>query len=192
MKPDIRGLLTDLDKDVLYNAGLHSIGPILEIGSYHGASTVLLAQGLIDNEHNTYTLITVDPFNKHVECGIPGLGIIVHITGRITRWIRDRNLDKYCVRHKVWTLNDRSCDIINTFPDNIFGTIFIDGDHSYPATKVDLMQCIPKLKSGGLLLVHDKNHKDVIRAVHEEVTGDIFMSYAYYPGCDMACIAYKE
>ena len=49
--------------------------------------------------------------------------------------------------------------------------IFIDGDHSYPSAKVDLMMCHSKLMPGGYMIVHDCNgyFPGVERAVNEEM-----------------------
>jgi len=67
--------------------------------------------------------------------------------------------------------------VLPTFPNNYFDCIYIDGDHSYSACKVDLELSLEKIKPGGIIMGHDyemnfekaKNNYDfgVKRAVDE-------------------------
>ena len=42
--------------------------------------------------------------------------------------------------------------------------VFIDGDHAREAARADLGAYVPKLKPGGLLLMHDFNYESVRQA----------------------------
>jgi len=52
--------------------------------------------------------------------------------------------------------------------------LFIDGDHSYEAVKADLAAFAPKLKPGGVLLLHDFTYAEVERAAAEYLAGRRF------------------
>jgi len=55
--------------------------------------------------------------------------------------------------------------------------LFIDGDHSYEATKVNLADYAGKLKPGGVLALHDFTYETVSRALRDtfklETLGDL-------------------
>ena len=44
---------------------------------------------------------------------------------------------------------------LETFPDNTFDMIYIDGDHSYEGCRRDLMVAYAKVKPGGFIMGHD-------------------------------------
>jgi hypothetical protein len=44
---------------------------------------------------------------------------------------------------------------LNTFSDNVFDMIYIDGDHSYEGCKRDLEAAYKKIKNGGWIMGHD-------------------------------------
>ena len=45
--------------------------------------------------------------------------------------------------------------------------LFLDGDHSHAAVKADLENYVPKLKAGGVLLLHDFTYPEVQQAANE-------------------------
>ena len=192
MMPNVKGLLEGDDRILLYTYAQACVGNALEIGSYRGGSTVLLAQGLKDGHGDI--LISVDPYdNRLIETGLPGTGQSVRLFNRYNKWVRNRNIKKYGVNKQIMSYYIPSYDIVPGFADNQFGLIFIDGDHSYPAVKTDMHICIPKLRPGGILFVHDKEYAGVCRAVEEEVTSDVFSDIRLnIPNSMMSCIACKR
>ena len=48
-----------------------------------------------------------------------------------------------------------SYDFVDSYPDNFFDFIYIDGCHLYDSVKADLEMFLPKLKNGGLMCGHD-------------------------------------
>lgn len=45
--------------------------------------------------------------------------------------------------------------VADTFEDNSLDFVFIDGDHTYEAVKVDFEMYFPKVRHGGLIFMHD-------------------------------------
>jgi predicted O-methyltransferase YrrM len=48
-----------------------------------------------------------------------------------------------------------SKEVAKTWKNGMLDMIFIDGDHSYPAVKADILSWSPFLKSGGFITFHD-------------------------------------
>ena len=65
IKLDIDGWLQPIEAHYLYKCAYESAN-ILELGSYHGLSTSIIAQAKIDSG-NTGTITTVDVFSKNIE-----------------------------------------------------------------------------------------------------------------------------
>ncbi len=192
MKPDITGLLWRDDSDILYGYARRCIGNAIEIGSFRGASTVIIAQGLKDG--NGGLLLSIDPYdNIQTEAGAFIIRQYNRLSNMYNKWIQHRNIRKYSVGDTVLSYAETSYDIARSLSDDQFGLIFIDGDHSYPAVKVDLQMYIPKLRSGGILICHDKNIRDVRRAVYEEVTDERFTDIRRdIENSTIACVAMKR
>lgn len=125
---------------------LHKLATLLppnavcvEIGSYIGASSLVIAKGL----WHKGMLHCIDP------------------------WINDAmsegNWDTYeefmyntrSVRKRIVLHRAFSYDAVNEFKNDSVDFIFIDGDHSYDAVKRDVINWLPKVKSGGVIAMHD-------------------------------------
>ena len=48
-----------------------------------------------------------------------------------------------------------SWDVLNNFKDDFFDWVYIDSDHSYDSTKLELEISHKKVKEGGYILLHD-------------------------------------
>ncbi len=129
----------------------HSV--VAEIGSYHGASSCCLAAGIASVNGVLYC---IDTWNNDA--------------------VTDFSEDVF----PVWETNTKvfsehikpirgySQNVAPLIPDEL-GLLFIDGDHSYEGVKNDLELYLPKLKSGGVLIMHDCSHDAVYRAIKEFV-----------------------
>jgi hypothetical protein len=125
----------------------------VEIGSYYGASTVLLAQ--------FFTVIAFDlwfPLEKY------------HLD------FAGETFPEFIKNLKSFNLleNDRVIPILGTssmlklFPPANTKLCFIDGDHAYKGAKDDIIQCDKHLIAGGYMVMHDHPRAEgVARAVSE-------------------------
>jgi hypothetical protein len=79
--------------------------------------------------------------------------------------IKEWAIDKNVIVHKGY-----STDILNTFDDDYFDLIYIDGDHSYEGVKKDMNVSFKKIKNNGYMCGHDYNKNSfpgVVNAVNE-------------------------
>ena len=144
------------EKLLLYRLarGLPEGSEVVEIGSYLGASTALLAAG----------------------CGPRGCRVTA-----VDTWQNDAmsegawdtfetftcNTAPY--RDTITVLRGMSADVAPGFNRSI-DLLFVDANHAYAGCKVDLVNWLPKVKAGGMVVCHDIGWAGgVRRAVSEEL-----------------------
>ena len=120
----------------------------LEIGSHEGQSAMYFLKNILINPKSTLTC--VDPFFK-------------------SSWSRtNQSIINY---EDIWDLNksnnDKNDQLIkyiglnndyyktNTFNNTTFDIIYIDDIHTYESTILNIKECIPKLKIGGIIIFDD-------------------------------------
>lgn len=64
-----------------------------------------------------------------------------------------------------------SDDAVSLYQDQSIDFLLIDGDHSYEAVKKDIMNYLPKMKIGGVIVGDDAWSEDVQRALHDALEG---------------------
>jgi hypothetical protein len=91
-----------------------------------------------------------------------------------------------------------SSSILQTFPDEYFDFIYIDGDHSYEGVKRDIEAAKSKINNQGILIFNDYTFWSpvecmkygVIQAVNELCLAEdwevLYFSFAHYMYCDVA------
>jgi hypothetical protein len=106
------------------------------------------------------------------------------------------NLKEYFkLNQNVYIHKNRSEDILNSFPNEYFDLIYIDGDHTYNGVKTDLLLSYNKVKKDGFICGHDyinSRFEGVVRAVNEfcEQT-QLEINYITNDGCPSFCIRKK-
>lgn len=132
---------------------------IVEIGSYCGGSTVIIAQAAI-KRNEAVNIIIIDPFESH---------------GDRYRWdyeeAFDNNMEHFGLENNIEKIKDTSFNASKNW-DREIDFIFIDGDHEYQSVVKDIKNFIPYVKKGGLFAFHDykARGKDGVRnAVNELV-----------------------
>ena len=142
----------------LYRAGLlgAAVGPLLEVGTYCGKSTIYLAAAA--KEGGT-VVVTVD-HHRGSEEHQPGWeyhdpSLVDPATGRIdTLPVMRRTLHGAGVEEQVVAVVGRSTAVAALWTTPV-GLVFIDGGHTEEAALGDLRGWTPHLKPGGVLVIHD-------------------------------------
>lgn len=170
----IDGWLTVDEAIALYEAArsLPDGARALEIGSWQGKSTVCLAKGLAARTDARLTCI--DPFDASGDDQSSSTyGERAGRLGGPLRQAFEQNLREA----GLWPLIDVHQGFsheLGGVVDGPFDLLFLDGDHSYEAIHRDFTDWTPKLRPGGLLLMHDvvhPVHEGPRRVVTEQVEG---------------------
>jgi predicted O-methyltransferase YrrM len=114
-------------------------GNILEIGVKYGESTRAFVLGLEENDPGGHVW--------SVDIDLSCSGIFNHEWNPFWTFIGANSEDKVSV--------------LSHIPDGTrFDVLFIDGDHSFEGCYADLVNYVPLVKPGGLVLVHDIRPND--------------------------------
>lgn len=110
----------------------------VEIGVFEGVNTIAISNAMPPNGK----LFGIDPFFKG------RFGVCYH------EQIARNGIAKNKLKHKVELLRMFSFDAVDKVPNEL-DFIFIDGDHSYEGFIRDWNDWSPKLKSNGIIALHD-------------------------------------
>lgn len=117
----------------------------LEIGAYEGRSTLWMMENVLTGYNDTATII--DPFLATDPAGEP--------MDQVERRCR-QNLVKYGSRVTIIKAKSESALCADErVTDRMFDIIFIDGDHSPDAAKLDVELCWPRLMVRGVMICDD-------------------------------------
>lgn len=132
---EIAGWLQPADALKLYELGYFSSGPILEIGTYRGKSTTIIASALRDAA-KTHAFISLD--------------IDADALTSARRTLIERGLGErvQLVRGSIEALFHARPDLSPQF-------VFLDGDHTVKGVRRDLAALEPHVPAGALLFFHD-------------------------------------
>lgn len=119
----------------------------VEIGVFEGVNTALIAEHILDDGK----LYAIDPFFKGK------FGICY------SKLITLGYLKKKKVSKKIILIEKLSFDAVQEVPNNI-DFIFIDGDHSWKGIEKDWNDWSFKLKTNGIIAMHDTVLSPVIHA----------------------------
>lgn len=160
--PDIKTHLTLEEKYLLHTSISHN-SICVEIGSYLGASSCYIAAS-----KNCQKLYCIDTWANE----------------GMSEGLRD-TFDEFIIntkqfQNKIITLRGKSYDIGKNFSQNI-DFLFIDGDHSYDGVKKDIEIWLPKLRSNGILMMHDCGWATGVQKVIIEDVLSIMKKYQYTP-----------
>jgi hypothetical protein len=146
---DIAGWLTDDQARDLYEraAGLPSGARIVEIGSYHGRSTIVFAKAAPEAE-----IIAIDPY--------PGeddeswrLHAGTHVGGRDLQHF-EANLENAGEHERVRHVRDYSSGALRGFVGEV-DLLYIDGAHDLRSALADIRGWGALVREGGTMFVHD-------------------------------------
>jgi cephalosporin hydroxylase len=131
---------------------------VVEIGAYHGSTSVFMAKVLQRLGHRV-PIVSVDPFERAEPDPLNPIGLYAAYLDTV----RAHGLERVCLPLVAF-----SGDAAVAVPDRI-GVLVVDGGHHYPTVSTDLLLYAPKVLPGGLIFVDDyvDAYPGVMRAVDE-------------------------
>jgi predicted O-methyltransferase YrrM len=159
MAEDEAALLYDLAREA-------QGGCIVEIGTFHGKSSVACALGARAGQGAR--VYAVDPF-------VPFVGVCGGEFGPADKTELLRNLLLADVAEQVWLLHTTSQHAASGWAEPI-ALLWIDGDHTYDAVKADVTAWLPHVTPGGTIALHDSRDPALgpFRMVDELLAGGRF------------------
>lgn len=150
--PLVEGWLTRPEAEVLHRCARDAPeGDIVEVGSYCGRSTIVMA-------YTGRTIHAIDPHNRAInEDRIPVGPSWERFNSNIRKHgVEDRVVVYRCLREQVlWS--------------GPIGLLFIDADHDYVECKGDYEHFRPHLVPGALVAFHDYTNFDGVRRFVDEL-----------------------
>ncbi len=125
-------------------------GEVLEIGSFKGRSTVILARAA--KFAGDASINAVDPMNAPSETD-PSLGGDTSSFPDFKKNLENHGVTE-CVRHHKML----STELAETW-DRPLRLLWIDGDHTHKGTELDLDSFLPFLADGAIVAMHDVLHE---------------------------------
>jgi hypothetical protein len=143
----VKGWLTESEGHAL--AQLASNRTVLEVGSYHGRSTICMAQTAVMVHAVDWC---IGDESASFGWGLPALG---------------DNLKPYIISGKVILYVGRFSTVAEMLPSEAFDLVFIDGAHDYDSVCSDLRQAQRLIKPDGIWALHDWNREAVRNAAFD-------------------------
>jgi len=158
----VDGMTRKSEMQLLYELALNAKdGCIVEIGTCFGSSTVALGHG-VKAAGNGVPVYAIDPYTHFVG----GSGREYGPRDRIPLY---KNLLRAGVAEEVWLIQLKSDQVARCWSEPI-SLLWIDGDHSYPATRQDFDLWSPFVRAAGTIAFHDSLKKQFgVWKVIEEV-----------------------
>lgn len=141
-------------------------GWFCEIGVFLGKSTIFFQKLCQNHPEKSINHLVIDTFEgtkgEHEEI-LKELGMPLKEAFKHNLLAKNIDLDKIFIKE------GRSQDVLLEFPHRFFDAIYIDGDHSYEAFKMDIKLAKLKVKKGGIIAGHDIDIPSIWRVLKEEV-----------------------
>jgi predicted O-methyltransferase YrrM len=152
---DVQGWLTRGQAEALYDAAAACPpgGTIVEIGSFHGRSTIVLSSAAPDGAR----VVAIDPHAGNDRGPGEIEGFEVEAGDDHAAFVK--NLFDAGVSDRVTHLRMFSDDALAEIDENVAGgtidVLYVDGAHRYAPARADIEQWGAKVGDGGTMLIHD-------------------------------------
>ncbi len=148
-------------KDLVEQAEDDSL--FVEIGSYKGMSSAFMAVEIINSGKNI-RFECIDPMQLDVgswSCNPD------EQDGYSEKEFHAR-LESVKDHYKLHKMT--SDDAVKQYDDASIDFLMVDGDHSYEAVKKDILNFLPKMRSGGIIVLDDSYELGIQKAIAETVS----------------------
>lgn len=191
---DIQGWLTDAEATELFHLAKRRTptnGPVVvELGSWQGKSSVVLAGGLVGKQGAK--LYCIDPFgcDENTEYQRKYYEPLLSRESRTVEQIFASNVKKSGVSHIAVAMKGYSFEFADSWLTPI-DLLFVDANHEYEAVARDFQMWIPHVKPGGIVAFHDANGvwPGPTRVVDESLTA---VKFGRIHKADSVAWAYKR
>lgn len=173
----VPGMITKEDASFLYEtASKCSKAMIVEVGSYHGLSTICLAKG--SKSGGKVQVYSVDPYSglsttpdptwrDSEHPGTPNPKYYNNV-GAIFFEVRER-FKELQVSNIITSIVNYSEPAYKQGWDMPIELLFLDGEHRYNYVKMDLEMWGKHVISGGMIIMHDQTYPGVKRVIDEMI-----------------------
>ena len=168
---DIKGFMPEHEGKALYKWArkFSEYGPLLEIGTYCGKSSMFLSEGAQANNQYVYTIDHHMGSEEHqVNEEYFDIEIFDELSKRINSFpLFLENINNFGIKNIVPIVNESS--LVAESWNSPLAMVFIDGGHSLETAMNDFMSWHKKIISGGALVIHDifENPEDGGQAPYE-------------------------
>jgi predicted O-methyltransferase YrrM len=152
-----KGWLGRDEAELLYQLALaaSNIGRVVELGSYCGRSSIVLAAGI--TAVPDVRALCVDTFcgSPEHQPGAPYFDPETLVDGTVNTYPQFwANLDRAGLIQRVEVVVSTSVDAASVMAEPI-SLLFVDTDHQYTAARADIDAWAPKLAARGWIVIHD-------------------------------------
>jgi predicted O-methyltransferase YrrM len=147
---EIEGWLTVDQARILYDraAGLAPGSRIVEIGSHHGRSSIVMALGAREEVE----IVAIDPFARPERP--PGVQLNDAQVGERDLDLFHANLARAGVRHRIRHVRKYSAQALGAVSGSV-DLLYVDGAHEFAPARSDIRDWGARVRPGGTMLVHD-------------------------------------
>lgn len=167
---NIPGYITKYEGYILYllSKTCGSLGNILELGSYHGKSSLLLAKGLVDGKHSS-KVFCIDNFIKQSSSTYP--------SATNPKLCLQQNMHSFNLNDKYVLEESDSISFLNKLTDENYGLIFIDSEHSKKQISKEFPLVIKRINSRGVIAIHDYMNSNVEKEYSDWLLNNVVSTF---------------
>lgn len=158
----IDGFLTKDETEALFDFAAASTIGVVEIGAYHGKSTIALACGA------KVKVWSIDPLDRFVDfpLSVSGYDKVNYLSNLL---VAD---SRFNILQNINIINEKSENAAYLFDGVSYDLLFIDGNHSRAFE--DFKMFYPCLAKGGVIMFHDTDRDDVSDGIKKALSDKHF------------------